>query len=225
MAIAVHCPHCQTAYRLAEDQAGKRVRCRGCRQTFDVPGPAAAPPPHVGMHRLDRPLGTLRPPSTVPPALPALPEALPTREPPPRREREPDEILPPADNRALLGVAAALGAAAVVVLLVCGGLGWYVINQTGRRVDRMVQQARQGQPPIPVPMPAEAPIVNEAEALLALSSPESLRRRRGAEWLGRQFPDRDPARRAEVRAALAPLLNDVDPAVRHAAWHATNVWR
>src|SRR4051794_35359938 len=36
MAIQTSCPACQHSYRLPETQLGKRVRCKGCGDTFIV---------------------------------------------------------------------------------------------------------------------------------------------------------------------------------------------
>jgi len=36
MAIEMDCPHCGKQYSLAETQVGKKVRCRGCDDTFVV---------------------------------------------------------------------------------------------------------------------------------------------------------------------------------------------
>jgi hypothetical protein len=38
MPIKTNCPACSKPYTLADNQAGKRVRCRNCAETFAVPG-------------------------------------------------------------------------------------------------------------------------------------------------------------------------------------------
>ncbi len=38
MPIKMNCPACGKPYTLADNQAGKRVRCRNCAETFPVPG-------------------------------------------------------------------------------------------------------------------------------------------------------------------------------------------
>ena len=45
MPIATTCPACQHAYRLKDELAGKRVKCKNpaCQETFTVPKPQAAP--------------------------------------------------------------------------------------------------------------------------------------------------------------------------------------
>jgi predicted Zn finger-like uncharacterized protein len=37
MAITMNCPHCERAYTLADNLAGKKVRCKGCTTVFEVP--------------------------------------------------------------------------------------------------------------------------------------------------------------------------------------------
>ena len=45
MPIKATCPTCTKSYMLADTQAGKRVRCKHCADTFEVPSAAAADPP------------------------------------------------------------------------------------------------------------------------------------------------------------------------------------
>ena len=49
MPIATTCPACRHAYRLKDELAGKRVKCKNpaCQETFTVPRPAAAQPATV----------------------------------------------------------------------------------------------------------------------------------------------------------------------------------
>lgn len=49
MADTIPCPHCGNRYRLQSELAGKKVKCRQCGQSFEVPagqasGPRAPPP-------------------------------------------------------------------------------------------------------------------------------------------------------------------------------------
>jgi predicted Zn finger-like uncharacterized protein len=239
MAIAAVCPHCEALYKLADDQAGKRVRCRQCKRPFDVAGAAAT---RGGVHRLERPLGV--PPPAIPPALPprppAPPLALPASEPEPERlreehddherdrDREPrdseplDLPPPPVPNNLVLWVGLGIGGALVLVVALCAGLIWHVSNRVGRGVDRMIDQAKKGQPPIALPA---LPVTNQFEAMAALRSVDARQRQRGAEWFANQVPDPDPQRRADVRTALQPLLQDHDLGARAAARRASDVWR
>ena len=54
MADTIPCPHCGNRYRLQSELAGKKVKCRQCGQSFEVPaGPASgprAPPPLPPSH-------------------------------------------------------------------------------------------------------------------------------------------------------------------------------
>ena len=43
MAIQIVCPNCQTTYNLAEEQSGKRVRCKKCETIFTAELPQAKP--------------------------------------------------------------------------------------------------------------------------------------------------------------------------------------
>jgi predicted Zn finger-like uncharacterized protein len=43
MPIATRCPGCKALFRLADDVAGKRVRCQKCSQLFVAPMPKSAP--------------------------------------------------------------------------------------------------------------------------------------------------------------------------------------
>ncbi len=43
MAIVIRCPHCECAYTLKDDLAGKRVTCKNCRKVFPVPAASPAP--------------------------------------------------------------------------------------------------------------------------------------------------------------------------------------
>lgn len=42
MAISIQCPHCQRAFKLNDNLAGKRVTCNKCRKPFPVPAASAA---------------------------------------------------------------------------------------------------------------------------------------------------------------------------------------
>ena len=44
MPIAATCPACRERYQLADEMAGKYVRCRKCQDSFEVPGRAGGGP-------------------------------------------------------------------------------------------------------------------------------------------------------------------------------------
>ena len=56
MAIKIVCPNCQTTYNLAEEQAGKKVRCKQCEAVITV-GP---PKIQLGIPDQERPAPTVR---------------------------------------------------------------------------------------------------------------------------------------------------------------------
>jgi hypothetical protein len=43
MAIDFNCPHCNYAYRLKDEYAGKRATCKGCRNVITIPKPVTVP--------------------------------------------------------------------------------------------------------------------------------------------------------------------------------------
>jgi hypothetical protein len=56
--ITFHCPQCHRPVRIADEHAGKKARCPGCRQVFAVPGRngSAAPPAQPGKAAVKRPV-------------------------------------------------------------------------------------------------------------------------------------------------------------------------
>jgi predicted Zn finger-like uncharacterized protein len=47
MSILMNCPHCGKLYRLAEQQAGRKVRCTKCQEVFRVATVVPEAPPSV----------------------------------------------------------------------------------------------------------------------------------------------------------------------------------
>src|SRR5262245_39454356 len=43
MAIAFSCPHCQKAYKVKDELAGKKAACTQCKKVMTVPTPTPAP--------------------------------------------------------------------------------------------------------------------------------------------------------------------------------------
>src|SRR5262245_15301550 len=101
MSIAMRCPTCGTDYQLADKQAGRRVRCRQCKDEFDVPS-------RVEVHDAVS--------SQPPPRRKAVPDEI---EPP-----APSVARPSSGNKALVYVLSAVGACLVLALLVCAGVGY-----------------------------------------------------------------------------------------------------
>jgi predicted Zn finger-like uncharacterized protein len=43
MSIKINCPHCDQAYSLVDEQAGKKIRCKTCTTVFEAPATSDAP--------------------------------------------------------------------------------------------------------------------------------------------------------------------------------------
>lgn len=54
MLITVECPACHRRYDVASKLAGKKVRCKGCAETFRVPVPQTLPEPEAKPRRRKR---------------------------------------------------------------------------------------------------------------------------------------------------------------------------
>jgi hypothetical protein len=210
---------------------GKRVRCRKCQDTFDVPRldslSEEAYPDRAG-----------RRPAVERDDLPPIRERSRRRDPDRDREDDRDERRPrrrsehPLPSNAWVWwVLGGLGALLLAVVLLCGGIVWIVSNEAGKAVDKAVQ-GFPNMPPPPLPPPVEVPNFNPLggfknldEALAALRSPDVNQRRGAVEWLVHNRREADPKRRQEVIDALEPLLRDPDLHVRAFARHAQILWR
>jgi hypothetical protein len=228
MSIPVHCPSCREQYHLADEMAGKFVRCRKCQDNFEVPNldaPVGAAPEsrsevRGNTYHLGRPLGAR--------------ESSSQRGRGRSRDRDDGRAASSgsSDSTVVWAVLGVLGAVVLLVVLICGGIIWMVSYQTSRTVDKMVDQIDKMKPPAPpiqpvppVPLePPPPPINNLQDALAAVRSADPRQKERGAEWLGKQKPDPDATRRQEVVKALEPLVRDADLKVRVAAHHAQVRW-
>ena len=72
MAIETHCPTCLKTYTVADEQAGKTVRCKHCADMFTVSGTPVASPRPLAEDRDDRrsPYTRSRSPRRAPRPLP-----------------------------------------------------------------------------------------------------------------------------------------------------------
>jgi len=117
MPIQTQCPHCRTSYTLADNLAGKRVRCRECGDTFPVP--ADEEPERPGAVQARRPAE--REDDEPPPPAPRRRR---------RRGRDGDEDWMPrrrgAGGSALLLGLIGGGALLVVVVVGCCGVGLWL---------------------------------------------------------------------------------------------------
>ena len=234
--IDASCSSCQARYRLPETQAGKRVRCKKCGETFAVEAPMedlpvleeAAPV----LEEAEAPAASLR--SGSPPRSRRRDEEE-DRPRPRRRDRdeEDDEDFanPPAGGGGTgLVIMAILG-----VLLVLGGIGGaiaYFVASSGPAPDPVAEnkpEANPGVPAIPFPVVPPGgniggikppvfnppvfippvvvkPIDNVDDALAALRDAEVRRKEAGLDFLAKA--PRDQARLAEVVAVVKPLFRD-----------------
>ncbi len=111
MPIATKCPGCKALFRLADDLAGKKVRCQKCAQLFAVPRPksaapavppapvptpaAPAPVPPISMSLDDPPLATTATGTPAPPAQDKILDAILVDEPKPAVVIEATLVEPP----------------------------------------------------------------------------------------------------------------------------------
>lgn len=90
--ISFKCPHCEHAYNVQDEFAGRNVTCRGCKKSLTIPG-AAAPKPAAP------PKPT--PPAAAPkPAPPAPPKSAPAAAAPPKPTPPAPPSAPPAPRPA-----------------------------------------------------------------------------------------------------------------------------
>jgi predicted Zn finger-like uncharacterized protein len=155
MPIPTSCPSCQARFSLADELAGKTVRCQRCQTTFSVPQPEALPEavpvvePAAEEAELVEPAVDPRQTITAT-ALPAAPpRRRPVGEPAPRGPRP--VASPRGGNGWVIGLIA--GGAGLVLLLAAGVLVWLLLRKeepvppvAGGPPDGGVAKADFGQP-------------------------------------------------------------------------------
>jgi HEAT repeat protein len=120
----------------------------------------------------------------------------------------------------------------------CGGVLWMFMLRFGTTVQQVAKEVPKAAPVQPAPAPA--PIQPEAvaaawpeiipkikdldDALAKLKSPDPRTRIAAVDYIGRQKPPADPARKKMILDALEPLTNDDDVFVRGAASLAKINW-
>src|SRR5262245_31743436 len=122
MPIPTHCPSCRARFALADELAGKTVRCQRCQTTFSVPQPEALPeavPVVEPAEEAELVEPAVEPRQTVTAAaLPAAPpRRVPVGEPAPRGPR-PVGPPPGGGNGWMIGLIA--GGAGLVLLVMAG---------------------------------------------------------------------------------------------------------
>jgi hypothetical protein len=114
-----------------------------------------------------------------------------------------------------------IGTTLVLIVGICCGTIWWVTRSVTRTMDNMMTTIQNAQPP----MPPARPVLDRADALERLRSPDPSERLAAVQWFVVHQPDPDPIRRQEVTTALSPLLRDEDLGVRMTAEHALRRWR
>jgi predicted Zn finger-like uncharacterized protein len=228
MTIATRCPTCGSSYQLLDEQAGLRVRCRECKNVFDVPRRP---------ERLE--------------VVPRLPESHGPRMP----DREDDEPItsplahPPRANRTLLWVASILGASFVLVALICGGSVWFLLPRW-RAVAAVAsvdppppppkEEPKQKEEPKPAPpavvkgkdpeiawpkMPVLGPSIKDLDdALEKLRSKDQFAQLKALEYIGKQKPPADAAKKQKILDAVNALAEGDDPILKTAAGYVKVLW-
>jgi predicted Zn finger-like uncharacterized protein len=237
MAKEILCPICGATYNLAEEQLGKKVRCKKCEHAFTAGGEPRRRAEDDDDDRIrTEPGGRSR----------SRARRDRDRDDRPRRTRSVEEQAKPRSEQEpglpLTSIILTCVALGVLVLCCGGGAGVYflmrsspdqapnpLINQAPPFAAVPNQQPMQGVPPANNPPlfqppafqppafqppvfpggPAVPAVTNMKEALDAVRDPDPGRRIAGAQWLGRA--QRDEARAVEVSKALDPLVRDGQP--------------
>lgn len=217
MAIRTTCPGCQAVYSLADQLAGKMVRCKKCGEAIAVRAPkgnadADREGSESGRDSAAREKIQTRP--QAPRRSPVLDEDESPR--PRRRRREEEEDFSRPIRRNNRGLVIGLIACGVGLLMIFGGGVSLVVlllsGPSAHRPSDFLADADNSLPP-------NADAVTRA--LHQLNSPNPHKRHEALHKLKDTLPDE---RRPEVVKALEPLLNDPDFFTRKFALEALGVW-
>jgi HEAT repeat protein len=217
MAIKILCPTCGAANTLDDAKEGKTVRCRKCEEKFTV----EAPRPKRKADDEDDDRDSRRAPRRS-----RVRDDEEDDRPRRRRARDDDDDdddrprrRAPKKSSGSGTVLIVLGSIAAVLILVCGGGGLLLYFAAKDAVDEAQAQMPGGPGPAPAPLgggpipppalPPQQPqpglqVNNVDDALAALKENERWRQDNGLRWLANAQPDE--ARRAEVVAALGPIV-------------------
>jgi predicted Zn finger-like uncharacterized protein len=163
MAITTTCPNCKARFRLAEELAGKKVRCQKCEGIFEVPifdgsmGTPTAPP--TSSEPIEAPAAPVSAVTIAPPPMPVAVSAPPieaAEQEAPRRDDYDDE--PPPINTSgarrpprlsQRAPAAKAGSGMTAVLLVIAGLAAFsCIICGGVGIAVLVTRSNRANPPL-----------------------------------------------------------------------------
>ena len=196
MPIAMRCPTCGKNYQLLDEQAGLRVRCRECKTAFEVPNQP---------ERLE--VVTKLPGSRGP----RVPEEDDLDVRPLTKKR--------SDKRTQIWVVSILGACLVLCALITGGVVIWV-TLTGNPVKQITSSQPEPPPPPPPAPRAENPKPKDVEiptpelklptvnikdlddAIQKLRTGNQFTRLRALEYINKQKPPADPAKKKAVLDAM-----------------------
>lgn len=217
MSIPTRCPSCKSDYTLADNLAGKTVRCKNCGGAIAVRAAKGRADveeveevePHGDGRQRER-IQTKTNAAQRPQARANEEAASRLR----RRDRD-DEDFRRSPQRSNRGLVIGLIIAGVgLVVLVGGGIFVVVLLSSRKSANNAPAAFFEADAP-----PANADAVTRA--LFQLKSPEMHIRHEGLRKLKDMIPDE---RRPEVIKALEPLLNDPEFFTRHWAIEALGVW-
>jgi predicted Zn finger-like uncharacterized protein len=237
MATEVLCPICGATYNIAEDQLGKKLRCKKCEHAFF----AGRKERSSADDEEDQEEGIQTEPRRRPPRAARRGDRSEDKDDggkkkTPSVEEQAKARIEEPGMPVMTFVLAGVGVA--VVLLCCGGGGlfWYRMSQSNNAVANNPNNpggAGQGALPgfplnnfpginNPAPAPPPPGIANLDEALKALADANPGQRRAGADWLA-QAPVNE-GKRAQVAKEIDKLNGDANGDVRAAAVKATGTW-
>ncbi len=204
MPIETQCPTCEKPYVLADNQAGKRVKCRHCADSFVVRGAPGADSEADDRSTKDAP--SARSESRKSSSSGDGDD----------KDRRPRKVLKSNESGFPWVLAAVLGG--VLLVLVLGLVGFLVFVASSSGPGGPGGPGNQVFDPTNVF--AEVKTIDNALALLGQQ--DAGQRRKGADWLARQKVD--SGRQKEVARALEKHKDDPDGWTREAILKALAVW-
>lgn len=156
MAVAMNCPNCQAQFRLADEMAGKKMKCQKCAQLFVVPKAE----PVLDMELDDQPAPaetaiSTKPAAPPPPRDPDDEAAAEDRikkgpsKPPPLKKKNDAAARPTVKARRKQPAASGSGLMTIVVLLLLGGGLFACVGVVGLAGYFMFAASDQPKPPPP----------------------------------------------------------------------------
>jgi HEAT repeat protein len=213
MPIKMNCPACAKPYTLADSQAGKRVRCRNCAETFtvvdgdsDIPTVEFADngPVRGGLTKAPRAGATVGAPRLKP------------------RNRDEDDR-PVKDKGGSMVMPLVIGGIVLFFLLLLGGGGLMIYFVVARATTQTIDSATQNQQIVLNTGPLDGSDLRTPEEALERIQGSGFGRKEAADWLARQSID--PAKQNKVAQALEKQVNvETDHFTKEACVIALGKW-